>query len=229
MSKLEPESGFFAPALSPRAYGALLYQIAGLPLAMAAFVWVIVGVPLSLGLSFIGIGLLLGLAYLLASRGLAVAQGRLAAWLVGVDGPTAPPLPEANGFWARLGALLKDPASWGAQAFLLLRMPLGVLGFAMVLTLLLLSVVALGVGLLPWQQAELLGDGSVFFGAPSWSGTVDLGSHSAVEWFVKHPGPIRVTAGALGFVGLLSTLHAAVALTRAEARAACALLRRRSR
>lgn len=227
MSQPEPETGFLAPALSPRAYGALLYQIAGLPLALAAFTWVMVGVPLSLGLSFIGIGLLLGLAYLLATRGLAVAQGRLVAWLVDVEGPTAPPIPETVGFWARLGALLKDPASWGAQAYLLLRMPLGILGFALVLTFLLLSLTALGVGLLPWHRAELLGDGSVFLSARTWSGTVDLGACPAAEWFVKHPGPTRLTSAALGFVGLLTTLHTALALTRAEAKAACALLRRR--
>jgi hypothetical protein len=224
----EPETGFLDPALSPRAYGALLYQIAGLPLAIAAFTWVMVGVPLSLGLSFIGIGLLLGLVYLLATRGLAVAQGRLVAWLADVEGPTAPPLPEATGFWLRLGALLKDPASWGAQAYLLLRMPLGILGFTLVLTFLLLSCVTLGIGLLPWHHADLLGDGDVFLTARHWSGTLELGSSRLAMWFVKHPGPTRLTAGALGFVGLVMTLHTALALTRAEAKAACALLRRRS-
>lgn len=228
MSQPEPASGFLDPALSPRAYGALVYQIAGLPLAIAAFTWVMVGVPLSLGLSLIGIGLLLGLAYLLATRGLAVAQGRLVAWLVDVEGPTAPPMPEAEGFWARLGALLRDPASWGAQAYLLLRMPLAILGFGLVLTLLLLSFMGLGVGLLPWHRAELLGDGSVLLSARSWSGTVDVGACPAAEWLVKHPGPTRLTAAALGFVGFLTTLHLALALTRAEAKAACALLRRRS-
>ncbi len=227
MSQPEPASGFLDPALSPRAYGALLYQIAGLPLAIAAFTWVMVGVPLSLGLSFIGLGLLLGLAYLLATRGLAVAQGRLVAWLVDMEGPTAPPLPEAVGFWARLGALLKDPASWGAQAYLLLRMPLGVLGFTLVLTFLVLSLTALGLGLLPWHRAQLLGDGSLILSARTWSGTVDLGACPAMAWLVKHPGPTRLTAAALGFLGFLGTLHAALALTRAEAKAACALLRRR--
>ena len=57
MSQASPAVGFFDVALTPRAYGALAYQVAGLPLGIAAFIWVTTGLSLSLGLSCIGVGL----------------------------------------------------------------------------------------------------------------------------------------------------------------------------
>ncbi|HJW32860.1 MAG TPA: sensor domain-containing protein [Holophagaceae bacterium] len=222
-----PATGLLEIALSPRAYGALAYQILGLPLGIAAFTWVTVGLSLSLGLSVIGIGIVLGLAFLLASRAMAVGQGRLAAYLADRESPAAPPIPEAPGFWPRLGALLKDPASWGAQAYLLLRLPLGILGFTLLITLLSCSLSALGLGLFPWYRLESAGNGLVTFQSHHGAMTWDLDMEPLVQAFIRHPGPARLTAAAVGFLGFLGTLHVAVGLTRLEAHLAAALLRGR--
>jgi hypothetical protein len=223
------DTGFLEIALSPRAYGALAYQIAGLPLGIATFTWVVTGLSLSFGLSFIGIGFLLGLAYLLASRAMAVGQGRLAAFISASEAPTALALlPSTEGFWARLGALLKDPASWGAQAYLFLRMPLGILGFTLLITLLALSLAALFLGLFPWYRIESAGDGLVIFQSRYGSMTMDLGMDTLVQTFIRHPGPARLTTAALGFLGFLVTLHASLGLTRLEAALARVLLGKRS-
>lgn len=219
-------TGFFEVALNPRAYGALAYQIVGLPLGIAAFTWVVTGLSLSFGLSFIGIGLFLGLAYLAASRAMAVGQGRLAACIAAEAAPAALLMPTADGFWARLGALLKDPASWGAQAYLLLRMPLGIFGFAVLITLLSLSVSALFLGLFPWYRIESVGDGLVQFQSRHGSMTWDLGLDGCVQLFIHHPGPARLTTAAGGALGFLGTLHAALGLTRLEALLAKLLLQR---
>ena len=216
-SESQPWPGLFEVALEPAAYGALLYQLLGLPLGIAAFTWVVLGLSLSLGLALLGIGLLLGLAYLLACRGLAVAEARLAARLVGQAEPTAPTLPLGSGFWARLGALLKDPASWGAQAFLLLRMPLGVAAFSALLTLLVLTTTSLAMGLLPWQSLEVGPGGWARFQAPGWHATFEPASLDLPEAFLRHPGAARLTAAVLGLLGFLGALHLAVALTRLEA------------
>lgn len=227
MSPSSPESGFLEIALNPRAYGALAYQIAGLPLGIAAFTWVSVGLTLSFGLSFIGIGLIFGMAYLIASRAMAMGQGRLASFISAGESPAALPMPAVEGFWARLGALLKDPASWGAQAYLLLRMPLGILGFTLLITLLSLSLSGLLLGLFPWYRMESAGDGLLTFQSRHGSMTWDLGMDALVKTFLRHPGPARLTAAALGFLGFLVTLHASLGLTRLEAALARVLLRRR--
>ncbi len=227
MSPAPPAAGFLEIALSPRAYGALAYQIVGLPLGIAAFTWVSVGLSLSLGLSVIGIGIVLGLAFLLASRAMAVGQGRLAAYIADREAPAALPIPEAQGFWLRLGELLKDPASWGAQAYLLLRLPLGILGFTLLITLLSLSLSALVLGLFPWHHLESAGNGLVTFQSHHGTMTWDLEMEPLVQAFIRHPGPARLTAAAVGFLGFLLTLHAARGLTRVEALLARALLRHR--
>ena len=228
MSPSSPETGFLDVALSPRAYGALAYQIAGLPLGIAAFTWVATGLSLSFGLSFIGIGLILGMAYLLASRAMAVGQGRLAAYISAEEGPAALPMPAAAGFWARLGALLKDPATWTAQVYLILRMPLGILGFTLLITLLSLSLSALFLGLFPWYHLESAGNGLVHLQSRHGSMTCDLGMDALVQAFIRHPGPARLTSAAVGFLGFLVTLHASLGLTRLEAALARVLLRGRS-
>ena len=109
-----PWPGLLEVALEPAAYGALAWQLLGLPLGIFGFTWVATGLSLSLGLAVIGVGLVLGLAYLLACRGLALAGARVAAGLAGQAGPGADPVPAGPGFWNRLGQLLRDPASWGA-------------------------------------------------------------------------------------------------------------------
>ncbi len=224
MSPASPATGFLEIALSPRAYGALAYQIVGLPLGIAAFTWVTVGLSLSLGLSVIGIGFILGLAFLMTSRAMAVGQGRLVAYIADREAPAALPIPDAQGFWPRLGALLKDPASWGAQAYLLLRMPLGILGFTLLITLLSLSLSALLLGLFPWYRLESAGNGLVTFHSHHGAMTWDLEMEPLVQAFIRHPGPARLTAAALGFLGFLGTLHASLGLTRLEAHLAKALL-----
>ncbi|HJV90624.1 MAG TPA: sensor domain-containing protein [Holophagaceae bacterium] len=227
MTPSPAQPGFLEMALEPRAYAALAYQVAGLPLGIATFTWVTMGLSLSFGLAFIGIGLFLGLAYLMASRALAVGQGRLAAYLVDAEGPTALALPAVEGFWARLGALLKDPASWGAQAYLLLRLPLGIFGFTVLITLLAGSLATLFLGLYPWYEAHSGGAGMLHlrsrWGSVEWG----LGSEVLVQAFLRHPASARLTAAALGFVGFLGTLHAALGLTRLEAFLARTLLRGR--
>ena len=224
----DPWPDFFEIALAPRAYGALLYQIAGLPLGIAAFTWVVTGLSLSLGLVVIGIGLVLGLAYLVSCRGLAVALGRLAAAIAGMPAPEALAMPEGPGFWSRLGALLSNPASWGAQASLLLRMPWGIAAFTLLVTLLSLSLAAVLAAILPWQQIQLGPDGLLHLSGHSWNLQGDLLFPPILEGLRNHPASTRLLSAAAGLFGFLATLHGALALTRAEAWLAWTLLRRRA-
>lgn len=224
-SDARPWPGLFEVALEPAAYGALAWQLLGLPLGILGFTWVATGLSLSLGLAIIGVGLFLGLAYLLACRGLAWADARVAAGLAGQKAPDAAPIPEGRGFWDRLGQLLKDPASWGAQAFLLLRLPLGIAAFTALITLLCFALSALVFGLAPWHRMELGPDGWAHLHAAHWHASVEPEVFAVPERWLRHPGAVRLTAAALGFGSLIGSLHLAVALTRLEAWLGRALLR----
>lgn len=223
-----PWPGFWDIGLLPKAYGALLYQVMGLPLGIAAFTWVVTGFSLSLGLSVIGVGLVLGLGFVAASRALAVAQGSLVAFLSEVQAPAALVMPEGTGFWNRLGALLKDPASWGAQAYLLLRLPMGIAGFTVLVTLFSLSASSLVLGLLPWHQVTMGPDGITHFQTREWSLHWELGYEPVAALFLRHQALARFMSVAAGVFGFFSSLHVALALTRAEAWLASALLCRKS-
>lgn len=218
---------FFDIALMPQAYGALLYQVAGLPLGIAAFTWVATGVSLSIGLAILGIGLLLGFGYLLASRALVVAQSRLAASLSGLPAPSALAIPEGPGFWTRLWTLLSDPASWGAQAVLLFRMPWGIAAFTLLATLLGLSLLALLLAFLPWRELQVDPGGLVHLTGQPWDLQGDFLLPQLAGAFQQHPATARLFSGAAGVFGILTSLHLALAFTRAEAWLACILLKRR--
>ncbi|MEU2563993.1 sensor domain-containing protein [Streptomyces longispororuber] len=110
--------------------GDWVFALAGLPLAVVgggyALAVLYAGALLSLtvlGLPFVAVALT-------GARGLGALHRRLVARLLGerVEAPAAPP--RAKGPVARCRVALTDPAAWRALLYLVLRLPLGVLGFA---------------------------------------------------------------------------------------------------
>ncbi|WP_395298123.1 sensor domain-containing protein [Kitasatospora hibisci] len=117
------------PYLSVRG-GELLFAAAGLPLALAggfyALAVLYAGTLLSLtvlGLPFVALGLT-------AARGLGGLHRRLTTRLLGVVVEPPRPRHRPPGALARLRAALGDTVAWRSLLYLLLRLPLGVLGFA---------------------------------------------------------------------------------------------------
>lgn len=221
-----PWPGGLEVVLLPRAYLALLYQFLGLPLAIAGFSWWATGLGLSLGLTVIGVGLLLGFAHLVSVRGLAFVQGRIAWGLSGVPDLDLPLVPEGAGFWDRLRALLVDPTTWCSQLYVILRLPLGVAGFALVVSLLALSgglILAAG---LHWATAGLGPDGLAHLQVMGQPFTVDPGDLQWPAVLATMPRFGRLTAVVLGLGGMVGTLHLALGLAWLDGRMARALLGR---
>jgi signal transduction histidine kinase len=108
------------------------YAVLGLLLAIPGFVFIVVAVTLSLGMSLSFAGMLLGLPLLLLSllgaRRLGAAHRRLAGHLVGLHIPPPPALRPQPGRFGRARAVLTDPVGWRASAYLLIKLPLSVLG-----------------------------------------------------------------------------------------------------
>jgi signal transduction histidine kinase len=109
-----------------RTWAEMLYLVVTLPLAVAGFAFVLVsfGLGILLAVTFIGLPLLAVTG--LGARQLGSVQRRLARAMLGQD--VAPPLPFAAhpGLFGWLGSALRDPVSWRARAYLLVKLPLAV-------------------------------------------------------------------------------------------------------
>jgi signal transduction histidine kinase len=115
-----------------RAWAELAYCLAGVPLGIPGFVVIVVllAVGTALTATLVGTvpGLLLLVAALAAVRGLGAMYRRLAGWLLGERVPTPPPLRPGRGALGRVGARLRDVTAWRALAYVLVKVPVSILG-----------------------------------------------------------------------------------------------------
>lgn len=126
----------------PDAYRKLLYLAVALPLGVVYVVVLVTGFALGLGLSVVVVGLFVLCGVLAWSHRAQVFERRLADGLLDTA-ITASPRPRVTGRLAQGRADLADRSTWRGLAFLLLKLPVGVLSFALVA-----SGLALTVGLL---------------------------------------------------------------------------------
>ena len=124
-----PMKRFLLSPVSGRTARQYLYALVCAPLGIAGFVYAVVTLAVGGALSFTFVGLpLIATAIFLAKKFGGVQRG-LARTLLGLD-IEAPHRntrwQNAHGLLAKLGAALGDLAAWRAQAYLLVRAPLGV-------------------------------------------------------------------------------------------------------
>ncbi|GAA1824912.1 sensor histidine kinase [Actinomadura chokoriensis] len=110
--------------------GEWAFAVAGLPLALLGGVYALAVLYAGTLLSLTVFGLPFAAAGLLGARGLGALHRRLVGRLLGehVEAPAGSPRPA--GAVAQGRALLTDPIAWRSLLYLVLRLPLGVLGFA---------------------------------------------------------------------------------------------------
>jgi signal transduction histidine kinase len=110
--------------------GEWIFAVVGLPLTLLGGVYALAVLYAGALLSLTVLGLPFVVAALLGARGLGALHRWLAGRLLGecVEAPARPPRPV--GVVARGRAVLSDPVAWRALLYLVLRLPLGVLGFA---------------------------------------------------------------------------------------------------
>jgi hypothetical protein len=193
--------GFFEILACPRAYTTAAYLLLSLGTGIFAFTFVIVGVSMSLGLAIIILGIPVALAFLAGTRALALGELWLLRALV-VDSPTGVPhwLPAGTGWLARLKTLCTDPHTWTSLLYFLLKLPLGVAGFTLMLVGSVLALVFLAVPI-----ARLLHLG----------GTMNLEGFDMVVLGAR-PQVAMVLCALLGALFLPLTLHLGMALGRVQ-------------
>jgi two-component system phosphate regulon sensor histidine kinase PhoR len=130
-----------------RTYARILYLLLAFPLGLTYFILIIVGLSVGIGMSFIGVGLLiLGLTvvgWLFFAR----IERELAIHLLGAQiRPFSIPEPQPLGVWPRVLRTLRDPVTWKSLVYLFVEFPFGIFSFT--ITLVLISI-ALGFTLAP--------------------------------------------------------------------------------
>lgn len=126
--------GFFKIFLEPKAYGALLYLLLSMPLGIFAFTWVTTGMGLSLGFMILIIGLPFLLLWLLSCRALGWMEARSIQFLMGEKKTENVILPKGMGVFEKAKGLFTDKFTWLSLVYLLLKLPLGIVHFTVLVT-----------------------------------------------------------------------------------------------
>ena len=140
----------FGVYVDPRTWGSLLFMFITFVTGIIYFTWAVTGTMLSLSLMILIIGVPFAILFLLSVQGLALLEGRLVEALLGLRMPRRPLFAQQGLKWLeRLKALITDKHTWLSLLYLILQMPLGVLYFSLMVTLVFFS---LGLIIIPIAQ-----------------------------------------------------------------------------
>jgi hypothetical protein len=199
---------FFGVLGDVRTYGSLLYMLLSMVTGIFYFTWAAAGLSLSAGLIVLIIGLPFTAAFLLSARGIALVEGRIIEGVLGERMPRRIAFFRRDlGWWGGFKALVGDRTTWSAILYMILQLPLGIIYFTIMITLIAFSLSLIGMPVLHYVFDLPVGQwDSHSFYLPGWS------------------MPIVVMGG---FLMIIVTLHVARAIGMMHARYAKALLVKR--
>lgn len=201
-----PLGRFFGVIAEPKTYGALFYMLLALATGIFYFTWVVTGVSLSAGLAVLIVGVPFVILYFGSVRVLSLVEGRLVETMLGERMPRRPLYAARGRPWLqRIGDMFSDPRTWSTQLYFVLMLPLGILYFTLVVTL--LSVAA----------ACIAAPVTTALGWPAWIMIGNTYVDAGPVWL----WPLWM---AVGVIVLFATLHLARGLGHVHAQLAKHLL-----
>jgi len=136
---------FFGIFADLRAWGSLLYLIFALGTGIIYFTWAVTGLSLSLGLLILIVGIPIAGIFLLSVRGIALVEGRIVEALLGVRMPRRPLFSRKDiGWWQKIKGMITSRHTWVAIVYMIFQMPLGIIYFTVIVTLVALAVWMIG-------------------------------------------------------------------------------------
>ncbi len=133
--------GFFGVLGDIHAYAAILYMLFSLATGIIYFTWAVTGLSLSVGLMILIIGIPVMAAFLLSARGIAIIEGRMVEAVLGERMPRRIAFFRKDlGWWGAVKALFTDRTTWTTLIYMVLQLPLGILYFTAVITLITVSL-----------------------------------------------------------------------------------------
>jgi hypothetical protein len=197
----------FGVFYDPWVWKSLLYMIISLATGVFYFTVVVTMISTSMGMIVLIVGLPLLLLTLGFVRGLALFEGRLVEFLLGVRMPRRPRADFPRPFFQRLWFWLKDGRTWASLVYLVLMLPIGIVYFTFAVTGL-----AWGLGLISLPFVQLIS-------GHTW---IHYGIDGLHEWLL--PGWAMPFVVIAGFLVLLGWLHAFRWIGRGHALYAKAML-----
>jgi hypothetical protein len=132
---------FFGVAIHGQTYLNLVYLFLAYPLGLFYFILLVLGFSLGFGLLFLWIGAIILAMMFVAWRACAVFERQLAVWLLHEDFPPMKSFaPAGMKIWDRIKANLADPVTWKSLAYLLVKFPLGIFSFVVLVSLITLTL-----------------------------------------------------------------------------------------
>jgi hypothetical protein len=129
--------GFFGVYADPRSWGGLVYMLISLITGILYFTWAVTGLSISLGVMLLIIGIPVTILFLLSFRGIAFLEGRLVEALLGERMPRRASFTDSSLPWKeRLKILLTGKATWLSWIYMILMLPIGIIYFTVMVTLL---------------------------------------------------------------------------------------------
>jgi uncharacterized membrane protein len=123
---------FFGVLADPVAYSSLFYLLLSLATGIFYFTWAVTGLSLSLGLAVLIIGIPFAVFFISTVRALALVEGRLVEVMLGVRMPRRPLYADrGKPFGARITNMFTDPRTWSTLLYMVLKLPLGIIYFTL--------------------------------------------------------------------------------------------------
>lgn len=128
---------FFGVIGDTRTYGSLFYMLLTMATGTFYFTWVVTGLSMSLGLAVLIIGIPFVILYFGSVRVLSLVEGRIVEVMLGERMPRRPLYGARDKPWMqRIADMFTDPRTWSTQLYFVLMLPLGIVYFTVVTTLL---------------------------------------------------------------------------------------------
>src|SRR4029077_11094807 len=180
----------------PRPYLRILFLFLAFPLGTLYFTVIVTGLSVGIGLAIVMVGFLVLILTLLVWLVFARIERELAIHLLGAHiRPMFASDPTPMSPWQRLLKTLGDPVTWKSLAYLLVEFPFGIFSFAVVLSLISISLSLILYPVIYVVMTALYQQGLVDTGGTMFPGvTIDGTFHSSV--FV---GFLLISAFGVGF------------------------------
>jgi hypothetical protein len=126
---------YFTIFAKQKMYSTLLYLFLSFPLGLTYFILLVVGFSLGISLLIVWVGFLI-LAILLPTIWLIISFEKLqTTHLLGFELPSKKvEIIENQSIWQKIKSLLSDPATWKGTLFILLKFPIGIFSFVILVT-----------------------------------------------------------------------------------------------
>jgi uncharacterized membrane protein len=206
--------GFFGVFADPRAWGGLVYMLISIITGTLYFSWAVTGLSTSIGVMILIIGIPITIVFLLSFRGIAFLEGRLVEALLGERMPRRASFTDSSLPWKeRLKILLTGKATWLSIIYMILMLPLGVIYFSVMVTLIAVSIsfIATPVGAIVMMAKDI---------------PFEIFRSGDIVWTMSDPAGLTLTLliAGLGFLIGTCTMHIARWVGKVHGKFAKALL-----